>query len=289
MSPCGPAHPRRGVCALCALLALVGTAGAACSAGDRDARPVVAVSVLPQAWFVERIAGDRVRVVVMLPPGANPATYEPGFRELAAATGASLIVSVGHPAFPFEAAWIEAIVHEAPRAQRVDASKGIDGDALDPHVWVSPRHARRMAQNLHAALVALLPREREALDVNAGALLAEIDAVDAELRARLSTRRGDRFLVVHPAWGYLARDYGLVQWAIEAGGREPGARALAERIAEARAAGIPVVFAQPQFDSTAAELVAAEIGARVEWIDPLAPDWAANLRRVGGLLAEAAR
>jgi zinc transport system substrate-binding protein len=254
------------------------------SAEAPEETPLVVVSVPPQAWFVEQLAGPRVRVSVLLPPGASPAHYEPGIRELEALADASLYVRVGHPRFPLEGAWVDALLAERPTLPVVDTSAGLAPEDDDPHTWVSPSLAREMARRIAAGLSPLLPRG--ALDDDLTALLAEIDRVDAELRHRLAPRRGGSFLVFHPAWGHLAREYELVQIAIESHGVSPDPATLARRIREAREAGVAVVFAQPQFDPSSAELVAREIGARVEMLDPLARDWPANLRRVGAALAE---
>jgi zinc transport system substrate-binding protein len=96
-----------------------------------------------------------------------------------------------------------------------------------------------------------------------------------------------RFLVLHPAWGYFADTYGLVQIPVERDGKEPGAQALAELVDEARRDGLKVIFVQPQFNPKPAETQA--IGGRIEVLDDLAPDYAANLRRAAWLLVEAAR
>ncbi len=251
----------------------------------RDARPLVVVSVLPQRYFVERIAGDAVEVAVMIPPGANPATHEPTIQQLRALHDASLVVTVGHPDFPFEHTWLGALLAEAAAPAVVEASAGVELVAGDAHLLVSPRRARGMARNVAAALAELLPDAREGFEARLAALLEEIDHLDAELSDTLSPHKGGRFLVFHPAWGYLAADYGLEQMAVQRHGKDPDPRRLAQLIGEAREAGIQVVFAQPHFDAASAELIAAEIGGRVEWLDPLAPDWPDNLRRVAQALA----
>src|SRR5690606_3888118 len=100
---------------------------------------------------------------------------------------------------------------------------------------------------------------------------------------------GQRFLVFHPSWGYFAAAYGLVQVAIEHEGKEPGARALAGIIEQAKAEGIRVVFVQQQSAGASARAVAEAIGGRVVPLDPLAPDYLANLRRSAQAIAEALR
>ena len=56
---------RLATAALLTILGLPSPAGAAAE------RPVVAVSVAPLGWVVERLAADQAEVVVLLPPGAD--------------------------------------------------------------------------------------------------------------------------------------------------------------------------------------------------------------------------
>ncbi|UCE86593.1 MAG: zinc ABC transporter substrate-binding protein [Deltaproteobacteria bacterium] len=269
-------------------VALVGLVTACGEAPDSDARPRVAVSVVPLSFFVDRLAGDRVRTHVMIPPGANPATFEPSFAELRAVATAALYVKVGHPSFVFETTRLEGLLAERPGLRIVDASAGFDVRAGDPHVWLAPDHARAFAVRLAAALEELRLARPAELRTRLATLLAEIDALDAEIRDLLAPKRGGRFLVHHPAWGYFAQAYGLEQVAIERDGKEPDARRVAELVQQARQDGVRIVFAQPQFDTASARLIASELGARVELLDPLAYDWTANLRHVARRIAEGA-
>lgn len=253
-----------------------------------DDRPGVVVSVLPQQYAVERLAGDLVAVSVMIPPGASPSQYEPTLPQMKRLQAARLYVAVGHPSFPFEQAWLARMLGELPDLRVVDGSSGIETREGDPHYWLAPRQMERMAETIARALETLLPERRDELHRNLADFRAEIDALDVEIRARLDARPARRpaFMVFHPAWGYFAQAYGLEQLAIEDEHKQPDAHALAERMARARALGIEVVFVQPQFDRAAAETVATEIGARVAVLDPLALDWDANLREATRAIAE---
>jgi zinc transport system substrate-binding protein len=281
-----PRQPSGRGAPLAALLALLLAAGA-CAREARSDRPVVAVSMLPLGWLVERIAGDLVQVEVMIPPGASEVSFEPALPQLQAASRASLYVKLGHPAFEFEAAWLDDLLASRAELPVVDACAGLPLRPDDPHVWTSPRAMAGMARNVATALERILPEHAAALHERLRMLLADIDALDAELRAAFADRHGARFVVLHPAWGYLAADYGLEQIALEREGKEPGVRELAERVAQARADRIRVVFVQPQLDARSASALAAEIGADVESLDPLAADWAANLRHVARPLHDA--
>jgi zinc transport system substrate-binding protein len=247
---------------------------------------VVVVSVLPQEYLVDRIAGDAVRVEVLIPPGASPASHEPGIIQMRALARAALCVRVGHPRFPFEKAWLDGMLDRAPDVTVIDSSLGADALPDDPHVWLAPRQVERTAIQLEAALAEILPEERDTFAAELAGFRREIDALDAEIRGILSERPGRRFLVFHPAWGSFADAYGLEQVAIERDGKEPDPHELARRIEDAQRAGVKVVFVQPQFNPASAETLAREIGARVEALDPLAYDWAANLRHVAQAVAE---
>lgn len=260
----------------------------ACSPGKaRDDRPVVVVSVPPQAYLVEQLAGDLVATEVLIPPGASPATHEPSVREVTALARASLLVQVGHPRFPFEATWSERLLADRPELVVVDSSEGVPVRPDDPHVWVSPAAMRIMAANVHAALVRLLPEHRGALEARLAALLGLIDDLEAELADALGPHAGARILVFHPAWGYLLAEHGIHQLAIEVEGKEPGPAELGRVVAKARSAKVRAVFVQPQFSRRSAEAVAGELDVPVVVLDPLAQDWEANLRRVARTFREA--
>ena len=247
---------------------------------DAAERPMVAVSVLPQAWLVEEIAGERVEIEVMIPPGASPATHEPTIRQRRALEEASLYVKVGHPRFPFEQAWLDRLLSERKDLPIVDSSAGVEVRERDPHVWVAPGAMRKMAENVTEALAALMPDEADSLRARNADLDRRIAELDRDIRTALAGHEGAAFFVYHAAWGYFADEYGLEQIAMEKGSRQPSPAQIAALIDAARERGIRVVFVQPQFSARSAELIAQEIGGRVVPLDPLARDWLANMRRV---------
>jgi hypothetical protein len=77
--------------------------------------------------------------------------------------------------------------------------------------------------------------------------------------------------------------------AIEFEGKEPSPRRLGAIVTQARAKGVKVIFVQPQMSRRTAETIAQAIGARVLVADPLAADWAANLRAVAAAFRAALR
>ena len=94
-------------------------------------------------------------------------------------------------------------------------------------------------------------------------------------------------MIFHPNLGYLARDYGLEEIAVEYEGKEPPPSRMKELIDRARADRIKTIFVQREYDTKNARAIAHEIGAKVKIIDPLSEDWMVQQRKSLMLFTEA--
>lgn len=246
----------------------------------------VAVGIPPLAEFAEVVGGDQVRVTVILPAGADPHTFEPTPREVVDISRADLILAVGSH-LPFEDRLLQGLtgIQSAPTV--VNLSEGVTPIDQDPHDWLSLVNARSMVNITTDAFCAKDRAHCGAYSINRDAYLSKLQGADDRIRGTLAQARITTFLVVHPAWGYFAREYGLTELAIEEEGKEPSPSELARLVQIARDAGVRVVFAEPQFSRREADTFAAQINGRVETIDPLAKDYVDNLVRVAQLLQEA--
>lgn len=272
-----------------------------------SAKTTVFVSVLPQKYFTEQVGGERVEVSVLVERNRDPHTFEPLPAQMAALSQADGYISIG---LPFEDSLLPRIRQLNPSLRVFAADRGIekitgkdedhhghthehghdhDHGGSDPHVWNGIREARTIAENTCAALAELDPEGAEYFGRNLGNFLERLDALDAELRELFRGREGAAFLVFHPAWGYLAREYGLEEVAIEVDGKEPKAAEMAAVITDAKRRGVKVVFVSPQFSERSAETIARSIGAAVETVNPLSEEWEENIRAAARAIAEAAR
>lgn len=294
---------------LAGLLPLAGCAGdGVASAGTaKDAPLLVAVSVPPQAWLVERIGGGRVRTEVMIPPGYSHVDVPLTPRQMRTLSRAALYIKVGHPAFEFESEQLGPLLAGLPGLRIVDMSSGMllleeaheeepanrhdahGHEGGDPHVWVSPDTFAVAAVNVARALEEADPGHAAEYQANLRGALAEIRAVDQEVRRQLAGTEPSRrkFMVYHPTWGYFARQYGLEQIAIEFEGKEPSAVRLIHLIEEARREGVKVIFVESGFPRESAQIIAEAVGGRVVTADPQDKDWPGNLRRTAAELREA--
>ena len=285
-------------------------------AGSAHGKLDVFVSLVPQKYFVQQIGRDLVEVQVMIPPGVDIHTYEPKPRQMAALARARLYFAIG---IEFEKARLKKLSRVNPRMKVVPTDLGIQkislaashhhngtdthraqtdhgkekgepaSSGLDPHIWLSPPLVKRQARAILAALQEIDPVYHSTYEANYQAWVAEIDELDAELKKILSAKRGSQFMVFHPAWGYFARTYGLQQLSVEIEGKNPKPAQIKELIEHARKNDIKVIFAQPQISTRSAELIAREIGGQVVLADPLAENWADNLRKVARQIAAESR
>jgi zinc transport system substrate-binding protein len=271
-----------------------------------DKRLQVTVSIVPQQYFVEQIGADQVEVTVMVPPGAEPADYEPKPQQMVALASSKVYFAVG---VPFESAWLKRFMAANPRMLIVHTETGIaklpmtqelpietnpktgafvvspprepsHEGVKDPHVWVSPPLVMIQARNILAALVQVDPAHKDLYEANYLRFISQLAELDMKIgNIFWGPKSAERkpFIVFHPAWAYFAAAYGLQQIPVQLGGNEPTAQELKRLILFARAKGIKVVFIQPEFSTRSARAIVENIGGRSVVADPLAKDWAKNL------------
>lgn len=271
----------------------------ACNNTYKDSdKKVISVSILPQKFLVDRITGGKTGVNVLVPPGASPASYEATPRQVADMGNSLVYFRIGK--IIFEKTWINNIVSQNPELKLVDLSEGISflttekhehhGDHShihgkeDPHIWMSPSNMLKISEGIYREILTLFPEDSLEFSRNYNHLIKDIQNTDSMFRADSQILTGMNFLIYHPALGYLAKDYGMNQHVLEVGGKEPGPGHMAEIITEAKKENIKFIFIQKQFDIENAKTLAAEIGAEIVEIDPLAENWIEEMKKIHTVL-----
>lgn len=283
-----------------AVMAIFVLVVAACNPqADEMQRPKISVSILPQKYFIEKLADTLVDVNVLIPPGASPETYDPTPRQMLDLSNSLAYIKVGH--LGFELHWMESFMKENPDLKFYSMSKNIelieieenhDMDAHDhqhhgvePHIWTSPKQMLSAIQELANNLRELLPEHSQQISSNEQALMTEIEALDKKFR-QLSELNNRSFMIFHPALSYMARDYGLEQISIEFEGKSPSPRHLQKILQLATQKSIKQILIQEEFDSSNAQLVAKEIDAKVTVINPLSYNWQEEMLHLYQVLSE---
>ncbi|WP_175630600.1 metal ABC transporter solute-binding protein, Zn/Mn family [Bacteroides acidifaciens] len=269
-------------------------------------KPVITVTLEPQRYFTEAIAGDKFKVISMVPKGSSPETYDPIPQQLVSLGDSKAYFRIGY--IGFEQAWMERLMNNTPHIQVFDTSKGIDlilnnGDhdhghghgphdghthAVEPHVWNSTTNALIIAGNTYKALSQLDKANDAYYMARYDSLCQRIQHTDSLIRQQLSAPEAAKaFMIYHPALSYFARDYGLHQISIEESGKEPSPAHLKELIDLCKEEDVHVIFVQPEFDKRNAETIAQQTGTKVVPINPLSYDWEEEMLNVAKALAPA--
>ncbi|MFO7896962.1 MAG: zinc ABC transporter substrate-binding protein [Candidatus Cloacimonadales bacterium] len=287
----------------------------ACGKKQADDSPKVLVfaSILPQQYFINQIGGDKVEVEVMVQPGKSPATYEPLPHQVMRLSQAAAFFTIG---VPFEAAFLSKISETVPELQLIDTAAKIEkryleqhihaesvqhnnhqhhahaspadssAGVFDPHVWLSPILVKSQAAIIYQSLSQLDPDNAEYYHQNYADFVQKLQELHQELTEIMAPVAGKTLLVFHPSFGYFTDQYGLKQVAIESGGKEPSAAHLQEIIQQAKARKSKTIITQPEFSQKSAEVIAKAIDGTVLSLNPLAPDYFSNLKKIATTIVD---
>ena len=201
----------------------------------------VAVGIVPEATFVEAVAGDLASVVTLIPPGYSPANYQPTAQEMQALSDADVYFTLQMPTE--QANILPKVSDFNDGIQIVDLREAVavvypllntkgeeilsnDRSSVDPHLWLSPKRAIAMVQAIANELSALDESNADTYQANAANYIAKLDALDVEIRQTLASVDAKTFLIYHGSYGYYAHDYDLNMIAIQIEGKQATAEEM---------------------------------------------------------------
>ena len=224
------------------------------------------------ADLVKNVGGERVAVAALVGPNGDVHVYQPTPSDAKTLSEAKLVFANG---LGFEG-WMGRLVQASgTKAPTVVATKGVKPRKMDesghsetdPHAWQSVANARIYVANIRDGLVAADPAGKAAYEANASAYLAQLDALDAEVKDAIAKIPADRrrIITTHDAFGYFAAAYGMAFIAPQGVSTEAevSARDVAKIITQIRKQKIPAVFLENVTDRRLLERIGAESGARV--------------------------
>ena len=219
-----------------------------------DGQLTVFASTFALKSLAEEIGGDRVHVEMVIPPGADPHTYEPTSKQMTQIAEADLFLTIGHDLEPYVESMEKSLdgqnvvfVKTAENVKLLDAADTVhvhdeeghteddhaheeeghsedeyaheEGDGhshgqYDPHVWLDPMNAVSMAEAVEAAFSEEAPDYKNEFAERLSTFKDEANALDTELKAAVENGSKSELLVTHAAYGYLAERYGFDQLPI---------------------------------------------------------------------------
>lgn len=244
----------------------------------------VVVSIYPLKDITKQIGGDMIDVDFIIPPGASPHVFEPNPSDMLRIHNAGIFVIIG-AGYEF---WADKTIASAgrPDLKVIKLSEGIpllQEDPLhedrqqkeekfaDPHIWLDPLLAKQMVDRIASALTNADPAHRKYYRERSERYKKELQELHLLIANAVQNFRTRDYVTFHSAWNYFSRRYGLnISGVIEESpGKEPGPKHIAKIIREVRKSRAKIIFAEPQFNPKAAELIARESGAVILFLDPL--------------------
>ena len=253
--------------------------------------------------LVRAVAGDQVRLTILIPPGAEAHDFEPDPQAVKRVHHARLVLRNGIGLDD----WISSTVENAGGGARIvvvtegvrilKSAAGDEAGEDDPHVWQDPENVRVMVRNIAAALAEADPENAAAFAAGAAAYDARLVAVDAEIRALIDEiPPQDRKMVTnHDAFGYFMARYGLefvgAVFPVSSAGSQSSAKQLAALSNLIKAEGVKAVFAEEEVDPRVARELAKDTGVQIVtglYADSLGPP-GSDAATIDGMLLTNAR
>ena len=274
-------------------LAWAGTVLAACmvlsGSAQAEDQPVAVATFSILADLTQRVAGDHVRVLTLVGPNGDAHVFEPGPRESAELAGADLLIANGLGFEPWlqrleDASGFKGTVivasdgvvplagedeheHEGEAHEEEHEEEGHHHEGVDPHAFQDLANAQLYVANIAKGLSAAAPDHAADFKANADALIAEIAALDRQLKTEFGAipQEKRRVLTSHGAFHYFGRAYGIEFVSVQglSTEAEPTADDLVRVVRQARDGHLSAIFLENMSDPRLAETVAQESGVRM--------------------------
>jgi ABC-type Zn uptake system ZnuABC Zn-binding protein ZnuA len=270
------------------------------SSAQASAKTTVVVSFQPYYTLVKNIAADKLEVVLLLPPGASPHTFDPTPSDLKKVVKAKLAFMNGLKIDD----WLSSLVKNSGSSAKIiqfgtalnypkRAPLDPDEGAFDPHIWLDASIMQKAAQKIGAELAQTDPQNAALYLKNAALEGKKLQALHLELQHDLAGIKGKPVVTFHGAWTYFAAAYGLnVAAAVEPfPGKEPSAKYIRDVVDLLKKQKIKVIFAEPTLPQAPAQAIADSAGAKLYILTPegssSVKDYYAMMRQNKEVLLEA--
>jgi zinc transport system substrate-binding protein len=245
-------------------------------------------SLFPLYDFARAVGGEKARVVLLLPPGVEPHSFEPTPRDILEVNRADIFVYTGSSMEP----WAVSIIEGADRRKLVvvDSSRGVAfqreqkgapsedepsagpeagnsrKELMDPHIWLDLDNAQKMVDNILAGFIEKDPVDKGFFEQNAALYKSRLRRLDEQFRESLGQCKTRLFVHGgHYAFNYLAKRYALTY--VSAYGfspdAEPSPKHLSDMIQVIRRHNTKYIFYEELIQPRVAETLSRETGAKL--------------------------
>ena len=276
-------------CIILSLLIFI--AGTACQRQEQKAGKAkqlnVVTTLFPLYDFTKNIAGDKVSVTLLLPPGVEAHSFEPKAGDMLRVNAADFFIFTGKFMEPWADGLLKGVDNKGLLV--VDASTGItlmegkeghhpdhgkgkkydkedhhDHGKIDPHLWLDFAIAQKIVDNILAAMITRDPAGKDMYTQNAEAYKAKLVDLDRRYKETFLACKTNIFIHGgHFAFNYLAKRYNLVYISAYHGSpdAEPTPKRLITLKKKMQENNIQYVYYEELIAPRVAEVLAKETGA----------------------------
>lgn len=239
----------------------------------------VVTTLFPTYDFVRQIGGDRVSVILLLPPGVEPHAFEPTPKDIIAINESGVFIYTGKYMEP----WVQSVLNGAENQKMIivdvssharflkAADEGIDkeennSNGVDPHIWLNLDNARIIVDDIVSAMVTADSTNLDYYQNNANIYKQKLADLDEQFKNGLKNCLYNEFVHGgHYAFGYLANRYGLKYLSAQGFNpdSEPTPQQLINLSNQINRLGIKYVYYEELVDPRIARIIAAETGAKL--------------------------
>lgn len=254
----------------------------ACSSSSSTPNPKIATSIFPVYDITSQVAGEYADVVLIVPPGASPHTFEPTPQNIAAIASSDILFYIGHGLDNWvttiaQAADIKETVSVDTNIQLIPASHSHQDDdhpddeyaeqeSYDPHYWLSLSNARIITQTIADELSRIDPEHASEYQENATKYIQQISQVQNQ-----QTTPALPLVTMHDAWRYFAQDNAtsIVTTFEPEPGKEPDPAHIRSFIDTLKSQQITTIFTEPQLPQSQIQAISQDTGIAIKILDPL--------------------
>jgi len=242
----------------------------------------VAATIFPLYDIARNVAGTEIDVMLVLPPGASPHSYEPSPEGIRRLQGSDALFYIGHGIDD----WSTSMANSADIKYQIAVDKNVSllktteknnqeykksDNEINPHYWLSIKNAEQMATQIKDDLISLYPENKDVFTHNYDNYIQELQTAEKEFSATIQVLPNKNIATFHNAYGYFADEYGLtvVTTFEEFPGEEPSPDYLHTFTNNIKEHNVKVIFAEPQFSTRSLEPIADDLGVTISQLDPI--------------------
>jgi zinc transport system substrate-binding protein len=272
---------------------------ASCSGNNESDKPTLAVSIEPERYILEQLAGDKYNVITVLDNGADPETFEPSMSKRVIVDNSAAYFTIGY--LPFENTIVASmqskdkvvntsvgmnLVYGTHSHQNDDNGYDTTNNVADPHTWTSIENIRIIATNMVTVLCNLDSERIDLYNERLKKLNFHLDSLEETFTAKLAKAKSHAFAIWHPSLSYFARDYNLEQISVGLENKEISLLTHQNIVKEAVDDSVRVFFIQQEYDKRQAESINKAINSRLVSINPLSYNIETELTKIVDELAK---